>query len=83
MRVLQGMFKKPNGYYGIYMRVLQQMKTICNFWDLYAGIARNVYGTQWLLWDLYVGIATNAKCTWLFLDLYASIAFFKMTLWSS
>jgi hypothetical protein len=29
--VLQGMFKKPNGYYGTYMRVLQQMKTIIDF----------------------------------------------------
>ncbi len=31
MRVLQGMFKKPSGYYGTYMRVLQQMKTISDF----------------------------------------------------
>jgi hypothetical protein len=42
MRVLQGMFKKPSGYYGTYMRVLQRMKTISNFWDLYASIATNV-----------------------------------------
>ncbi len=48
MRVLQGMFKKPSGYYGTYMRVLQGMKTISNFWDLYAGIARNEDYQQFL-----------------------------------
>jgi hypothetical protein len=26
MRVLQGMFKKPSGYYETYMRVLQEMQ---------------------------------------------------------
>jgi len=31
MRVLQGMFKKPSGYYGTYMQVLQRMKIISDF----------------------------------------------------
>jgi hypothetical protein len=59
MRVLQGMFKKPSGYYGTYMRVLQEMqKTQWLLWDLYAGIARDAKNPV-AIWELYAGIVRN------------------------
>ncbi len=57
------------------MWVLQRMQNASDYYGTHMWrIPMNVKG-QRLLWDLYASIAINAKCLWLFLRLYAGIAY--------
>ncbi len=83
--------KKTSSYYGDYMRVLQRMKNVHDYLCPICGYCKECkmpaaimgliceyykeYKRPTPTMELYAGIAINAKCLWLFLDLFAGIAY--------